>query len=350
MKRFPVLALVPFFLLLPAALEGQARTALTGFIASDGITGSERVLVGAALGKERGWFVGRLGLGVDISAPPPPAGDEGLRPTSGIWSTDLDGMMFLGSPAADRSLIPYLLVGIGTRGIQSDDRLGVAANYSYGLGFRTPLLFGLTLEAEGRYRTILGEIPGRELPTVGDGLELRIGLNVGWGSAPRDLAPRPMPNIPARPAGLPALSTMSADSRMRVAASTLTTAEQYLGIRYQWGGNTPREGFDCSGFIRYVFNLNGIDLPRVSRDQARYGAPVPLDLDAFQPGDILAFASNGRTVDHTAIYAGNGHIIHSSSSGGGVRYDDLRSQRGRWYLDHLVAARRVIGTQYAAGR
>jgi hypothetical protein len=57
----------------------------------------------------------------------------------------------------------------------------------------------------------------------------------------------------------------------------------------------------------------------------------------------MLFADDGRRIDHVAIYAGEGKILHATASGGGVRYDDLDSPRGRWFLERWVDARRVIG-------
>lgn len=125
------------------------------------------------------------------------------------------------------------------------------------------------------------------------------------------------------------------------ASAVLTTAETYVGTRYVWGGATPN-GFDCSGFVQYVFREHGIELPRTSRQQATVGQSVPTILGALREGDLMLFASDGVRVDHIAIYAGGGEIIHSSSSGGGVGYDNFTTKRGKWFVSHHVATRRVL--------
>src|SRR5262245_36831924 len=118
------------------------------------------------------------------------------------------------------------------------------------------------------------------------------------------------------------------------AASVLGTAKRYVGTPYRWGGTSPKSGFDCSGFVQYVFGRNGVDLPRPSRRQARVGQRVPVTLAALRPGDLMMFASDGDRIDHVAIYAGDDRIIHSSSSGHGVRYDKLHGKRGSWFVRH----------------
>ena len=125
------------------------------------------------------------------------------------------------------------------------------------------------------------------------------------------------------------------------AARVLRTADQYVGVPYVWGGNTPK-GFDCSGFTKYVFAKNGVTLPRTSREQARAGGGVALDFDAMRPGDLLLFAEPGEAISHVAIYVGSGRIIHASSAMGGVNYLDLDGSYGAWYVQNLVAVRRAL--------
>ena len=129
------------------------------------------------------------------------------------------------------------------------------------------------------------------------------------------------------------------------AAAVIPTAERYIGVRYKWGGTSPTGGFDCSGYVQYVFAKHGVRLPRTSRAQASAGSRVPLDFQSLRTGDLIMFAQGGidggRPISHVAIYAGNRRIIHSSKSGQGVRYDNLMTSRGQWYRDNAVVARRV---------
>jgi len=120
------------------------------------------------------------------------------------------------------------------------------------------------------------------------------------------------------------------------------TGDQYLGERYVYGGAKPGVGFDCSGFVQYVFGRYGVSLPRTSRQQATAGRPLRRALTALKPGDLMLFSSNGRGVNHVAIYAGDNRIIHSSAGAGGVIYDDLSTPRGKWYLARHGTSRRVL--------
>jgi cell wall-associated NlpC family hydrolase len=126
------------------------------------------------------------------------------------------------------------------------------------------------------------------------------------------------------------------------AARVLATADRYVGTRYRYGGESPAEGFDCSGFVQFVFGRHGVELPRTSYQQAGAGRAAPREISDLRPGDLMFFAAGSRRVDHVAIYAGDGRIIHATSGSGSVRYDDMDTDRGEWLLRRFVASRRVL--------
>ena len=127
-----------------------------------------------------------------------------------------------------------------------------------------------------------------------------------------------------------------------VVEGVLTSAEALRGAPYLYGGQAPGTGFDCSGFVGYVYRLHGISLPRTSRAQARVGEAVPSDPESFRPGDLLFFATSGGSVDHVALYTGDDRILHASETGGTVREDRLDGPSGGWLLERLVGVRRVV--------
>lgn len=96
-------------------------------------------------------------------------------------------------------------------------------------------------------------------------------------------------------------------------------ARRYLGVPYVWGGTDPAKGLDCSGLVQLVYRNLGIDLPRVSYDQAKVGRAVP-SLAEARPGDILGF---GDPVEHVAIYIGGGKMIEAPRTGLDVRVSDV---------------------------
>ncbi len=120
------------------------------------------------------------------------------------------------------------------------------------------------------------------------------------------------------------------------AKAILEEADKYLGIMYVYGGTTPA-GFDCSGFVRYVFNNCGITLKRVSRDQYAYNGESVAKSE-LQPGDLVFFGSGGY-VSHVGIYAGGGQMIHSPSTGKSICYTSINSN---YYLSHYIGAKRVL--------
>jgi peptidoglycan DL-endopeptidase CwlO len=107
-------------------------------------------------------------------------------------------------------------------------------------------------------------------------------------------------------------------------------AMQYLGTPYVYGGASP-SGFDCSGFIMYVFAQVGVSLPHNAA--AQYGQGTPVDRSQLQPGDLVFFNGLG----HAGIYVGGGSFIHSPHTGDVVKISSMSG----WYASTYVGARRI---------
>ncbi|MCL6598055.1 MAG: C40 family peptidase [Alicyclobacillus macrosporangiidus] len=130
------------------------------------------------------------------------------------------------------------------------------------------------------------------------------------------------------------------------ADAILETALSLIGTPYAFGGNDPKVGFDCSGFVQYVFSKNGISLPRSAHEQATVGTPVPRS--QVQKGDLLFYVDTypntwDNHVTHVSIYMGNGDMIESSSSHGGIGVIVVHNiWSNPYYTSHYWGARRVI--------
>jgi cell wall-associated NlpC family hydrolase len=115
-------------------------------------------------------------------------------------------------------------------------------------------------------------------------------------------------------------------------AKVVKFARHFLGVRYSYGGTSPRTGFDCSGFTRYVYAHFGISLPHYSVSQYYRGRRV--SMRGLRPGDLLFFDGLG----HVGMYIGNGRFIHAPHTGTRVSIDRLAG----WYSARFDGARRLV--------
>lgn len=120
----------------------------------------------------------------------------------------------------------------------------------------------------------------------------------------------------------------------RKGQAVVTLAKQFLGTPYVWGGSSPA-GFDCSGFVCYLFGQFGISLPHAADAQFNTGVPVS------QPrvGDLVFFTTYEPGPSHVGIYIGNNRFIHSSSAAGQVITTSLSES---YYAGRYLGARRVL--------
>ena len=145
-------------------------------------------------------------------------------------------------------------------------------------------------------------------------------------------------------------ATQTQPTRAQLRQEILTYAKSFLGTPYCWGGDSPKTGFDCSGFVEYVFAHFGIQLPRESHDQATVGTPVT-EAD-LKPGDLVFFTDTdsyasmyANHVTHVGIYMGGDAMIESSSANNGEGVVIVQNVfQNPYYVAHYYGARDVIGS------
>jgi len=129
------------------------------------------------------------------------------------------------------------------------------------------------------------------------------------------------------------------------ASSMVISAMNFLGVRYVRGGNSAEEGFDCSGFTRYIFeNSLGLILPRRADEQASAPGLLAVKREDLQPGDLVFFNTLRRTFSHVGIYVGEDKFIHAPRSGSTVRVEDMKVS---YWSKRFTGARRAPGVDGA---
>ncbi|HSG81935.1 MAG TPA: C40 family peptidase [Gemmatimonadota bacterium] len=286
------------------------------------------------------------------------------RPVMGPLDFGITGFALVSSESFDRSLYglgpgislfkgssrlsPYLMAGLGAAAVSGGDA-DVAAVWSAGGGleYNPRSWFGLALEVsrvvedDGFHGFWNVTVDDRKGWLVSARVSFRWGGRARGGSrssgssssyTPAD--PLPISSEPAEPLS---------ESGATLAYDIVDTAVSVMGEPYRWGGTSTDEGFDCSGLIWYAYDAYGVSVPRVSRQQAQAGRPVPRQVSALEPGDILLFANGGEGVSHVGLFIGNRRFIHATTSGG-VKVSELETtdSYNRWWMERWVGARRVL--------
>lgn len=157
--------------------------------------------------------------------------------------------------------------------------------------------------------------------------------------APDSYAPRAM-TIDLSSIGVPSMGGAFDLPGLDV-TSLVDNALSFIGVPYRFGGNTPATGFDCSGFVKYVFSKTfDLSLPRTAREMARTGMAVARG--ELQPGDLVFFNTRGAVNSHVGIYLGDSKFVHAPYTRARVRIDDLDE---KYYRLRFNGARRVASVE-----
>ena len=125
-----------------------------------------------------------------------------------------------------------------------------------------------------------------------------------------------------RPVSLP--PNFASQSPSAIGAYIVTIAERYLGVRYLWGGNNPDDGFDCSGFVQYVYAQIGVKLPHYAATQ--YAKTQHIDGSEVEPGDLVFFEPRADGPGHVGIYVGDGIFIEAPHTGDVVKFESVADE------------------------
>ena len=330
------------FAALPCALPAQSTGSISPFVAIDQSLSTRPLLIGL----QTAINYGPLGVRFSASAAhsswqradtASPVEHQPWRAFAGDFDVVLNPGRQAGAAGTFGALEPRLFAGYGMRAEVMPDSETVTHNVvSIGSVLSYSILSKLRLDVEARRLAPANAVQDL-FESARGGWEYRAGLSFQFGTG----VYRPSGGVIP---GLPGTGGSGGGRIVSPAPGTLlATADRQLGTPYVWGGTTPGKGFDCSGFVQYVYSNHGVRLPRTSREMALLGKSVGTSIEALQPGDLMFFAQNGGGISHVAIYAGNNMMVHSSSTGKGVGYDDLTTPRGNWYRKIFVGSQRVLG-------
>lgn len=161
---------------------------------------------------------------------------------------------------------------------------------------------------EGDQSDVVGEVPAGQVYQVLDYNDNRVKIDTGKQQGYLELSDA---------VTLLETTTQTVDTAAVLRDDVVAYALQFVGKAYRYGGSDPNSGVDCSGFTAYVMrHAANVNLPHSSSGQSRYGTQVTLD--RIKPGDLL-FYSSGSSINHVAMYIGNGQIVHASTERSGIK-------------------------------
>lgn len=150
-------------------------------------------------------------------------------------------------------------------------------------------------------------------------------------------SPSLQPVVPNTAAVKPVPKPAKDKDNKDMGAIAARTAERFVGIPYRWGGDNVVDGMDCSGFVRAVYNLCGLSIPRSSRDQFKAGDLVTKD--DLKDGDLVFFGSSADNINHVGIYVGGGKFVHAPRRGEEIRVTAVNEN---YFEKRFVGARRYF--------